>query len=161
MKLTPRKARWYFLGAAFLIALPTLNGMYKGTTGKLLVASPRVHDRPFEESVIYIVHHDLFQAYGYIVNKPLAPPRGEAAWNGGPVKTGMTYVIAGPDGHKSKTIAGYSGWGPLQLNLEIGRNYWDTIDYDPALIFDAAPDDMWKTARAKILKNQAVKEPGI
>jgi len=31
---------------------------------------------------------------------------------------------------------GYSGWGAGQLEDELGRNGWLTVDADPAIIFD-------------------------
>ncbi len=41
---------------------------------------------------------------------------------------------------------GYSGWGPGQLEAEIGRNDWLTTDAQPDLIF--SPDDGGKWAGA-------------
>ncbi len=41
---------------------------------------------------------------------------------------------------------GYSGWGPGQLEAEIGRNDWLTAEPEPALIF--SPDDGGKWAGA-------------
>lgn len=44
------------------------------------------------------------------------------------------------------TALGYAGWGPGQLESEIQRNDWLTVDADKAIVFD--PDDGGKWARA-------------
>lgn len=68
--ITPRKARLYFLLAAFCFALPSLSELYKGYEGKFLVASDLTTGTFFEKTVIYIEDHDLFKAHGYIINLP-------------------------------------------------------------------------------------------
>ena len=40
-------------------------------------------------------------------------------------------------------VLGYSGWGPGQLEQEIGQNGWLTSDASHALIFDNCADDIW------------------
>jgi putative transcriptional regulator len=40
----------------------------------------------------------------------------------------------GPD--KSLIAFGYAGWGPSQLDKEIGRGDWYSVPEDPALVFD-------------------------
>lgn len=70
LRRTPPIARLYLLVAACLLALPALGRLYEGATGKLLVATYGVDREPFRQSVVYMVHHDLFGAWGFIVNKP-------------------------------------------------------------------------------------------
>ncbi len=41
---------------------------------------------------------------------------------------------------------GYSGWGPGQLEAEIARNDWLTVDPDETLIFAARDADKWAGA---------------
>ncbi|MDP5217499.1 YqgE/AlgH family protein [Ruegeria sp. 2205SS24-7] len=43
-------------------------------------------------------------------------------------------------------MLGYSGWGPGQLESEIGENGWLTVQADPALVFDIADDRKWEAA---------------
>jgi putative transcriptional regulator len=38
--------------------------------------------------------------------------------------------------HRVLITLGYSGWDPGQLEDELGRNGWLTVDADPAVIFD-------------------------
>ncbi len=46
-------------------------------------------------------------------------------------------ALAGGSGPKKVLITlGYSGWQPGQLEDELGRNGWLTVDADPAIIFD-------------------------
>lgn len=43
---------------------------------------------------------------------------------------------------------GYSGWGAGQLEAEIARNDWLTVDADAALVFSGAAQAMWPRALA-------------
>ena len=44
---------------------------------------------------------------------------------------------------------GYTGWGPGQLEAEIARNDWFTMQEDPALVFDEDRDAVWDKALAR------------
>ncbi|GJL84824.1 MAG: UPF0301 protein [Micavibrio sp.] len=71
LKITPRQARYYLFFAALLIALPSIANMYKGHEGKFLVATSAVEGSPFEETVIYLSHHNFWGARGVVINKPI------------------------------------------------------------------------------------------
>ncbi|MBI4030648.1 MAG: YqgE/AlgH family protein [Proteobacteria bacterium] len=178
MRLTPRSARMYLLLGVFLVALPSMGGLYKGNTGKFLVVSPKMAVGPFQESVVYIVEHDLFHAYGYIINKPLDEERmaeafpegtnGRKAYYGGPVGYPDTSTVIGNgpngpvinrwEGGEERIVAGYAGWTFLQLNYEMLRGAWDVVDYDPALMFDTDPAAIWGAARVRVLRERPVKD---
>lgn len=51
---------------------------------------------------------------------------------------------AGPD--KQLAALGYAGWGPGQLEAELGENGWLTCAADPALIFDLPDPEKWGAA---------------
>ncbi|MBN2907514.1 MAG: YqgE/AlgH family protein [Rhodobacteraceae bacterium] len=56
-------------------------------------------------------------------------------------------AIASGKGPKSVLLAlGYAGWGPGQLEGEIGQNGWLTCDADPDLIFTGADARKWERA---------------
>ncbi len=106
MRLTPHSARFYLLMAALLLALPGIGRLYKGHTGELLVAAPRISTGPFQDTVVYIVRHDFFRAYGYVVNKPVSPPDASLSsaakldmpvFFGGPVASDSSVSVAGED----------------------------------------------------------------
>jgi putative transcriptional regulator len=48
---------------------------------------------------------------------------------------------AGPD--LALLALGYSGWGPGQLEAEIARNDWLTVEPDTALIFSVSDAEKW------------------
>jgi putative transcriptional regulator len=55
--------------------------------------------------------------------------------------------IANDRGPKKSLIAfGYSGWGPGQLEGELGRGSWFTVPAEPKLIFDEAREKVWDLA---------------
>jgi putative transcriptional regulator len=43
-------------------------------------------------------------------------------------------------------LAGYAGWGPDQLEREIGEGSWLPVSVDPELVFHTAPTDVWRRA---------------
>ncbi len=45
-------------------------------------------------------------------------------------------ISAGSGPKRVLVTLGYSGWSPGQLEAEIGRNGWLTVDADPQVIFD-------------------------
>ena len=47
-------------------------------------------------------------------------------------------------------LLGYAGWGPGQLDEEIRGGSWIAIDLDPALVFDAEPEDCWRAGLATL-----------
>jgi len=46
----------------------------------------------------------------------------------------------------TRLIVGYSGWGPGQLEAELGASSWLMSDIDRRLIFDTPSDRLWETA---------------
>jgi len=53
----------------------------------------------------------------------------------------------GPD--KSLIAFGYAGWGPSQLDNEIGRGDWYSVPEDPELVFDDDRTKVWVDAIAR------------
>ena len=50
----------------------------------------------------------------------------------------------GVDDARIRIYVGYSGWGPGQLEAEIGRGDWTLRDATGADVFDGAPRDLWR-----------------
>lgn len=72
LKLTPHAARLYLLGAALLIAFPSLLSLYSRYSGKMIVALGRADRDPnFAQTVVYIAGHSGWGAHGLIINKPI------------------------------------------------------------------------------------------
>ena len=49
-------------------------------------------------------------------------------------------VAAGRGPERLLVTLGYAGWGPGQLESEIGQNAWLTMPADPGLVFDIPAD---------------------
>ena len=45
---------------------------------------------------------------------------------------------------------GYCGWGVKQLDDEINRNAWLTVDADADLIFETPAEQQWQAAASKL-----------
>ena len=42
-----------------------------------------------------------------------------------------------------RCFAGYSGWGPLQLEAELASGSWFVVDADPADLWTGTPERLW------------------
>ncbi len=103
-------------------------------------------------------------------DRELSPPVAIQVFYGGPVQTDRGFVLHQPSGQWNSTVAigdqislttskdvleavaagrgperllvtlGYAGWGPGQLESEIGQNAWLTMPADPGLVFDIPAD---------------------
>jgi putative transcriptional regulator len=104
----------------------------------------------------------------------------EAVHFGGPVATGNGFVLHSPDYREEATLPiapdfaltatveilrakargqgprqclltlGYAGWGPGQLDAEIGANGWLSVAADADLVFETKDDSKWSRALAKL-----------
>jgi putative transcriptional regulator len=57
-------------------------------------------------------------------------------------------LSSGTGPKKVLVTLGYSGWQAGQLEDELGRNGWLTVDADPAIIFDTPAEQRWDRALA-------------
>ena len=44
-----------------------------------------------------------------------------------------------------RVFAGYSGWGPGQLEEEMAEPSWIVVRAEPDDVFAADPDELWRT----------------
>lgn len=60
-------------------------------------------------------------------------------------------AIAEGHGPREGLLAlGYASWGPGQLDAEIQRNAWLSVQADETIVFDADHDTKWRRALAKL-----------
>ena len=56
-------------------------------------------------------------------------------------------ALSGGNGPRRVLITlGYAGWGAGQLEDELSRNGWLTVDADPAIIFDTPAEQRYQRA---------------
>jgi putative transcriptional regulator len=140
--------------------------------GSLLVATPLLTDPNFSRSVVLVLQHDEDGSLGVVLDRPTAIPVGEflPAWDdvaadpavvfhGGPVepdvgiglsiRLGSLEIVdltATPeDDSPVRVFAGCAGWGPGQLDDELGEDAWFVVDFDPADLITDTPDELWST----------------
>ncbi len=90
----------------------------------------------------FVLHERLDEAGGHY-NATLAIPGGLEMTTSRDVLEALSHG-AGP--RKLLVTLGYSGWSAGQLEEEIGRNGWLTVDAVPELIFDTPPADRYDHA---------------
>ena len=56
--------------------------------------------------------------------------------------------------------SGYAGWGPGQLEREIGEGSWIVAPVDPNLVFDRTPEEVWAESLRAIGIDPAAIVPG-
>lgn len=59
-------------------------------------------------------------------------------------------LARGEGPHRALLALGYSGWGPGQLEAEVARNDWLTLDADAALVFSEDDGAKWQSALKSI-----------
>jgi putative transcriptional regulator len=64
-------------------------------------------------------------------------------------------VSPGDWNKKVRAIAGYSGWQPRQLQMEIVEGNWNLLDADAQTIFDHDPTRLWQELRRRTSLLQA------
>jgi putative transcriptional regulator len=143
---------------------------------KILVATEKMRGGIFDKTVILILRHNGFGAFGLVLNSPPLQ-KGDADW-GGPVEKNIYYTLHSPDVSAKKTVKipdlqlgytkgedfakeigagrskpeeyiifkGYAGWGRGQLNRELAGDRWTVIDFNRDLVFHTSPKKMWETA---------------
>ena len=88
-----------------------------------------LHDKPGDESIHY--------------NSTLSIPGGLAMTTS---KDVLEALAEGGGPRRVLVTLGYSGWAPGQLEDEIGRNGWLTVDADPVIIFDTPVEQRYERA---------------
>ena len=48
-----------------------------------------------------------------------------------------------------RVFAGYAGWGPGQLEMEIGEGAWFVVAAEPSDVFTDAPEQLWRQVLAR------------
>lgn len=61
---------------------------------------------------------------------------------------------------QARVLAGYAGWGPGQLEREIGEGSWILGPADPRLVLDRAPEQIWLDSLNAIGIDPAAIVPG-
>jgi putative transcriptional regulator len=83
-----------------------------------------------------------------LANQPVTEASDELAPVAGRVAsadlTADPAFIAGVVG-SVRVFRGYAGWGPGQLEEEIESGAWLVLDAEPADVFAAEPDELWRT----------------
>lgn len=94
---------------------------------------------PVERGRGFVLHEDGYSAAGGTLNVP-----------GGYGMTASLDVLqdlaAGDGPLRAILVLGYAGWGPGQLEAEIGRNDWLTSAASDTLIFSVEDGGKWKAA---------------
>lgn len=143
---------------------------------KILIATEKLQDGTFDKTVILILRHNGYGAFGLVLNNP--PPQQGGADSGGPVEGKVYYTLHSLDVSAPETISlpdlqigctkgekfakdlggrrekpeeyiifkGYAGWGRQQLSREIAAGAWKIIDFNRDLVFHTNPKKMWETA---------------
>lgn len=146
--------------------------------GRLLVATPLIGDGIFHQTVVHLLAHGEDGAFGVVLNRPSDTPAEEVlvGWGaraaapgvlfvGGPVDSDSVVGLAADgsiDLHTSpddmpgapeevRLFAGQAGWGPNQLEDEVGQRAWWVIDPEPGDILTRDPARLWD----RVLRRQA------
>lgn len=126
-----------------------LNRLAPGALGDVLVAdmpevlkaAPLFQGGPVQPSALSYLHSDAF-----LPDANVLPDLSLGHALDDLVILGDSYSPTS----KLKVFAGYSGWGPLQLEGELLRKAWLTYPASLDLIFDVPPDQLWPVLLRRI-----------
>jgi putative transcriptional regulator len=107
-------------------------------------AVPDLGDLPFTDEVVYI--GGPVQPEAVVVLVDLEEP----IEDGEPIVGNVVYMPPGVDteelpASRARVFAGYSGWGPGQLEQELEESAWIVAPALPADVFASDPDELWRT----------------
>ena len=109
-----------------------------------LAAKPVYYGGPVQTDRGFVLHEPLDEAGGHY-NATLAVPGGLEMTTSRDVLEALSNG-AGPK--RLLVTLGYSGWAAGQLEEEIGRNGWLTVDAAPEIIFDTPVEQRYERALA-------------
>lgn len=145
--------------------------------GRLLVATPLIGDDTFRRTVVLLLAHSEEGALGVILNRPTdAPAAGLVEGWGDRVAAPAVVFLGGPVDRDSvvglaasgavdlnrdpddvldapaevRLYAGQSGWGPGQLEDEIGTRAWWVVEAEPDDLLTSDPSGLWE----RVLRRQ-------
>lgn len=110
-----------------------------------LAAAPVYFGGPVQTERGFVLHERLSDALSPY-NSTLAIPGGEIEMTTS--KDVLEALSSGAGPKKILVTLGYSGWAAGQLEDEIGRNGWLTVDAAPEVIFDTPIEQRYERALA-------------
>jgi len=109
-----------------------------------LAATPVFFGGPVQTERGFVLHEPLDEAGGHY-NATLAVPGGLEMTTSRDVLEALSHG-AGPK--KLLVTLGYAGWAAGQLEEEIGRNGWLTVNAEPGIIFETPIEQRYERALA-------------
>ena len=111
---------------------------------RIAEAVPDLGDLPYADEVVYF--GGPVQPEAVVVLVELDEPREDAE----PIVGRVAYMPPGVEiwelgVARARVFAGYSGWGPGQLESELEEPSWIVAHADPEDVFAADPDELWRT----------------
>jgi putative transcriptional regulator len=111
---------------------------------RIAEAIPDLGELPFADEVVYI--GGPVQPEAVVVLVELEEPLEDAD----PIVGSVAYMPPGIDvdelhATRARVFAGYSGWGPGQLEAELEEPAWIVAAALPEDVFASDPDELWRT----------------
>lgn len=133
MKTTPLQSKLFLMAGVFFILLPSVLNLYKGETGRLIVASGKMNDPNFDQTAIYMFHHSYDSAYGLVINRPLPQndlERVPAFLKG----KDIPLYYGGPAGYPEVVVILERGKDKAGHDVLLSHAFDDIVKDDPAIL---------------------------
>ncbi len=184
-----------FVGALFSVPAQAQQEFAPSSVekGVFLVASPRMDDPNFRQTVLFIIEHGRGGTVGLILNRPtdvlvsevlpdlpLLKGMSHRIYTGGPVERRLMVLLFRLQGpypdarlilngiyvgtprvleriitqpkptEAFRTFAGFAGWAPGQLELEMREGAWGVLPKNAFDPFDNDPSTLWQDSLTRL-----------
>lgn len=107
-------------------------------------AVPDLADLPSADDLVYVGGPVQPEAVVVLVELD------EGSRDSDPIVGSVAYMRPGADleelgATRARVFAGYSGWGPGQLEAELEEPSWIVVEARPDDVFASDPDELWRT----------------
>lgn len=122
--------------------------------------APRCYDQdvffggPVRVEQLWVIYHGLLGGASPAPSFESLQSDGEIRFHDEWALSGTSHSIEsfafGHEGNAFRPFVGYAGWGPGQLQREIGEGSWLMLDFDEEMVLESQAEGLWDVALQRL-----------